>query len=191
MTLPPYSWYFWHISRHTSPGTKANLAKEPNFADPHVNLQVLDKKYIRDKRSPTPKDANVSKVMSSNRPKNSKPEMCLRKGLWSSGVRGYRIHYKRLLGKPDITFISKKIAIFVHGCYWHRCPYCKLELPKHNTSFWKQKFEQNVKRDNKKTEQLKKMNWEVITLWECEIHADLNKCLQKINNILETNRIIS
>lgn len=148
---------------------------------------MLDKKYIRDKRSPTPKDANVSKVMSSNKPKNSKPETCLRKGLWSIGVRGYRIHYKTVEGKPDIAFVSKKIAIFVHGCYWHRCPYCKLELPKYNTKFWKQKFEQNMKRDKEKTEQLKKINWEVVTLWECEINSDFNKCLQKIKKVLRTN----
>lgn len=148
---------------------------------------MSDKKYIRDKRSPSPKDANVSKVMSSNKPKNSKPETRLRKGLWSIGVRSYRIHYKTVEGTPDIAFVSKKIAIFVHGCYWHRCPYCNLELPKHNTAFWKQKFEKNMKRDKEKTKQLKRMNWKVITLWECEINSDLNKCLRRINNILMTN----
>ena len=129
--------------------------------------------------------------MSSNRPKNSRPETSLRKGLWNIGLRGYRIHYKTVEGKPDIAFVSKKIAIFVHGCYWHRCPYCNLELPKHNTAFWKQKFEQNMKRDIEKTKQLKRMNWNVIILWECEINADLNKCLQKVNNILITNRTFS
>ena len=162
-----------------------------NFDHLLVNLQVLDRKYIRDKRSPIPKDANVSKVMSSNKPKNSKPETLIRKGLWGIGLRGYRIHYKAVEGKPDIAFVSKRVAIFVHGCYWHRCPYCKLKLPKHNIAFWKQKFERNIKRDKAKSKHLKRMNWEVITLWECEIHADLDKCLQKINNILETNRIIS
>ena len=56
--------------------------------------------------------------MSANRAKNSKPELQLRKALWHAGLKGYRLHYKRLPGRPDISFVSKKLAIFVHGCFW-------------------------------------------------------------------------
>jgi DNA mismatch endonuclease (patch repair protein) len=71
--------------------------------------------YIRDKRSPVPKNEAVSRVMSANRAKNTKPELQLRKALWHAGARGYRLHYKRVAGSPDIAFVSKKSTIFVNG----------------------------------------------------------------------------
>ncbi len=135
--------------------------------------------YIRDKRSPVPKNETVSRVMSANRPKNTKPELLLRKALWQAGARGYRLHRPvrtasgsdRVLSfriphsafrlphpaartsptvRPDISFVSKKIAIFVNGCYWHRCPKCNYPLPKTNTKFWQTKFETNIARDKRK-----------------------------------------
>ncbi len=95
--------------------------------------------YIRDKRSPTPKSEAVSRVMSANRAKNSKPEVLLRKALWQAGLRGYRLHRTVSTGsgsdwvpkqtkpnlksqtqtvRPDISFVGKKLAIFVNGCFW-------------------------------------------------------------------------
>ena len=93
--------------------------------------------YLRDKRSPAPKSEAVSRVMSPNRSNNSKPELLLRRALWHTGLRGYRLHHRiRLIPsthhsslithnffvRPDITFARKKLAIFVHGCFWHRWP---------------------------------------------------------------------
>lgn len=131
---------------------------------------MADKKiYIRDKRSPTPLSENVSKLMSSNKGKDTKPELLLRKLLWKNGLRGYRIHPKNIPGRPDICFTSKKIAIFVNGCFWHRCPYCNYDLPKHNTSFWRDKFDKNVARDKEKIRQLKNLKWKVIIVWECQL----------------------
>ena len=104
----------------------------------------MKKTYIRDKRSPVPLNANVSRVMSSNKAKNTKPELRLRKALYAGGVRGYRINWKKVPGKPDIAFPGRKISIFINGCYWHRCPYCKLSLPKTNTEFWKEKFSDEI-----------------------------------------------
>jgi len=109
--------------------------------------------YVRDKRSPVPKSEAVSRVMSAYKAKDTKPELLLRKALWAAGHRGYRLHYKIKLPslrrrgvaasatgwfsafqtvRPDISFVSKKIAIFVHGCIWHRCPKCNYPLPKTN-----------------------------------------------------------
>ena len=76
--------------------------------------------YIRDKRSPTPTSETVSRVMSANLAKNSKPELQLRKALWRANLKGYRLHYKRVPDRPDISFVGKKLAIFVHGCFWLR-----------------------------------------------------------------------
>src|SRR5687768_13013552 len=102
--------------------------------------------YFRDKRSPVPKSEAVSRVMSANRAKNTSPELLLRKAIWQMGFRGYRLHPANVPGRPDIAFTTQKVAIFVMGCFWHRCPKCDYKLPKHNRKFWKQKFERNLER---------------------------------------------
>lgn len=144
----------------------------------------MTKKYVRDKRSPVPKNENTSKVMSANKGKDSKPEVTLRKALWSKGHKGYRLHYKKIPGRPDICFVSKKIAIFVNGCFWHRCPICDYKLPKNNQDFWVAKFGKNQERDKRKSEQLRNLGWEVVTIWECEIKKDLKSVLEKIEEYL-------
>jgi DNA mismatch endonuclease, patch repair protein len=120
---------------------------------------------------PPPKAAslNVSKVMKANKAKGTKPELYLRRFLWESGFRGYRLNPRRVVGRPDICFIGKKLAIFVNGCFWHRCPICLPSLPKTNTEFWKRKFELNVARDITKTKMLEALGWRVLVIWECEL----------------------
>lgn len=142
------------------------------------------REYVRDKRSPIPKSESVSRVMSANRAKNSKPEMLLRKRLWSEGLRGYRLHYKRIPGRPDITFVRRRVAIFVHGCFWHRCPKCGYSLPKTNSTFWQAKFDRNVARDAKKKADLRKLGWNVITVWECDLKKRLNPTVSRIRKAL-------
>jgi DNA mismatch endonuclease, patch repair protein len=145
-----------------------------------------NKIYSRDKRSPTPKHENVSRVMSANKAKNTTPEVTLRKALWEYGLRGYRINWKKVPGRPDIAFPGKKIAIFVNGCFWHRCPTCAYTLPKHNTEFWKNKFDKNVSRDNLKKEQLINLGWSVMVVWECEIKKQLDIIVDKIAKQIST-----
>ena len=118
--------------------------------------------------------------MSANRANNTGPELTLRKALWSAGLRGYRLHYKKIPGRPDIAYVGKKVAIFVHGCYWHRCPKCNYPLPKHNTDFWKAKFDRNVARDTKKKSDLKRLGWKVISVWECDLRSRLEATVSKI-----------
>jgi DNA mismatch endonuclease, patch repair protein len=159
--------------------------------------------YVRDKRSPVPKNEAVSRVMSANRPKNSKPELHLRKALWHTGLKGYRLHYKIKLPscprrggtrnlrdgvvaavRPDISFVSKKLAIFVHGCFWHRCPKCDYKLPKNNTEFWQAKFDRNVARDQQKVKDLEALGWKVTTVWECDLKNDLSVTISAIQEAL-------
>ena len=140
------------------------------------------KEYSRDKRSPLPKSAAVSKVMSANKAKNTKPELSLREILWKNGLKGYRLNYRKIPGKPDIVYVSKKVAIFVNGCFWHRCPYCNYKLPLTNTVFWKNKFERNVLRDKEKIELLEKQGWKVLVIWECEIKKEIQKLYLKIKD---------
>ena len=127
-----------------------------------------------------PLNANVSRVMSSNKAKNTKPELRLRKALYADGVRGYRLNWKKVPGKPDIAFPGRKISIFINGCYWHRCPHCELPLPKTNTEFWKEKFDKNIKRDKKKEKELLDLGWTVLVFWECKIKTNIKDCINKI-----------
>lgn len=136
--------------------------------------------YIRDKRSPRPRSEAVSRVMSANRAKDTRPEVALRKALRRAGGRGYRLHYKRVPGRPDIAFVSKRVAVFVNGCYWHRCPKCDLPLPKTNTAFWKAKFDANSARDSRNRRELRRLGWHVITIWECDLKRSLTPALNRI-----------
>jgi len=129
-------------------------------AKTHNNRTVASQRFfIRDGRAPIPKRLVTSRVMSSNKAKDTKPELIFRQALWAQGIRGYRLHWKKVLGRPDISFPQRRVAIFINGCFWHRCPNCKLPLPKSNTVFWKEKFDKNIERDKNKIELLKMTNW--------------------------------
>lgn len=142
------------------------------------------KTYKRDKRSPEPKNSTVSKVMSSIKSVNSKPELLLRKNLFNMGLRGYRKNYKELPGKPDIVYTKQKLAIFINGCYWHGCEICGWSPPKHNTEFWIDKINKNRQRDIAKKEKLESLGYTVMTVWEHEIKKNIKEVLFKIYNAL-------
>lgn len=140
--------------------------------------------YIRDGRNPVPLKEATSRVMSAIRGRDTKPEMMLRKALWDSGVRGYRLCWKKAPGSPDIAFPSRRLAIFVHGCYWHRCPYCQPDVPKQHSLFWAQKFAANQERDLRKNKQLGDQGWRVVTIWECQVKQGLTQQIELIINVL-------
>lgn len=117
---------------------------------------------------------NMSKI----RGKNTGPEIKLRKLLWSQGIRGYRIHYN-LPGKPDIVFTKKKIAIFIDGCFWHKCPVC-FQVPETRKEFWIKKIYSNVERDKKVNKQLKAEGWTVMRFWEHDIRKKPDNVIKKI-----------
>lgn len=119
--------------------------------------------------------------MRANKARNTKPEVALRKALVTAGVRGYRLHWNKVPGRPDIAFPGLKLAVFVYGCYWHRCEKCELPLPKSNTDFWIRKFDRNKERDHRKRVELKKEGWEVVEVWECEIKDSLDDCVGRVN----------
>jgi len=135
---------------------------------------------MADVLTPEQRTYNMSKI----RGKNTGPEIKLRKLLWSEGIRGYRIHYK-LPGKPDIVFTKKKIAIFIDGCFWHKCPVCFQE-PETRKEFWMKKIQSNVERDKKVNKQLRNDGWAVIHIWEHEIRENpflaIEMIREKISN---------
>jgi len=140
--------------------------------------------YIRDGRAPIPKSEKTSKVMSANKGKNTKPELLLREALKDIGLSKFKVHLKEIPGRPDIVFINSKLAVFVHGCFWHHCPKCNPNLPKTNTVFWKEKFEKNKERDARKIKSLKNAGWKTLVIWEHEIKDDVVKCAKKIKSKL-------
>lgn len=110
-----------------------------------------------------------SQVMSRVRGKDTKPEMAVRRALWAAGYR-YRLHAKDLPGRPDIVFRSRKIAIFVHGCFWHGHEGCAgHRIPKSRSDWWAAKIARNKARDAEVREALKAMGWAVKVIWECEV----------------------
>lgn len=116
--------------------------------------------------------------------KSTKPELKIRKLIYSLGYR-YRLHDTDLPGKPDIVFKSKKMVIFVHGCFWHRHNNCKrTRTPKSNIKFWENKFSNNVIRDNKVQYKLRELGWDYLIIWECEIN-DTSKVKAKIISFLD------
>lgn len=108
-----------------------------------------------------------SYCMSRIRGKDTAPEIDLRKAISGAGLRGYRLHYK-LPGKPDVVFPRRRIAIFIDGCFWHRCPKCFV-VPETNNSFWMEKLANNMNRDRVVDAELKRMGWQVVRIWEHEI----------------------
>jgi DNA mismatch endonuclease (patch repair protein) len=108
-----------------------------------------------------------SRMMSGIKGKNTKPEMWARKALTSHGYR-YRLHRKDLPGAPDIVMPGRKVAIFVHGCFWHMHKECALaKLPGTRPEFWATKLAGNATRDEKSIAALREKGWRVLVVWEC------------------------
>ncbi len=106
--------------------------------------------------------------MRANTAKDTKPELALRRALWASGLRGYRKNVRRLPGSPDVVFGRARLAIFVHGCYWHSCPLCtRGRAPKTNAAYWEAKFAGNRERDARSAAALSALGYRVHVVWEC------------------------
>ncbi|MCI5207788.1 MAG: DNA mismatch endonuclease Vsr [Candidatus Electrothrix sp. ATG2] len=134
-----------------------------------------------DVHSPEQRSYNMSRIKG----KNTKPELLVRKWLWSQGYR-YRLHRKDLPGKPDIVFPGQKKAIFVHGCFWHKhdCKYFK--WPRTNEEFWRKKINGNVSRDQKNYRALQEDGWDYFVLWECELKTSKVLTLERVQAFIKS-----
>ena len=134
---------------------------------------------VHDKKT---RSYNMSRIRS----KDTKPEMIVRRFLFSKGFR-YRLHVKGLPGKPDIVLPKYKTVIFVHGCFWHGHHGCKYFIvPQTRTEWWLEKINGNKTNDIKSISLLKKSGWKVIQIFECRLkhrllNTTLSKLLKKLN----------
>ncbi|MGC9196488.1 MAG: very short patch repair endonuclease [Syntrophobacteraceae bacterium] len=138
--------------------------------------------FSRDKRSA---------IMSRIHGTNTKPEMLVRKTLFSMGFR-YRIHCKKLPGKPDIVLPSQRKVIFVHGCFWHGHQNCnRSKTPSTNVEFWQAKIGNTIERDRKSLDLLIGLGWKVLTIWTCEIRSKegLERKLKGFLNVRTSERL--
>lgn len=119
-----------------------------------------------------------SEVMSRIRAKHTRPEMLIRKFLFSQGFR-YTLHPTALAGKPDIVLKKYQTVIFVNGCFWHGHTGCKIfKMPKSRQDYWIPKIERNISKHSIDKRTLKKLGWKVIVVWECQLKKNkLDKTL--------------
>ena len=126
---------------------------------------------------------NMSRVRS----QDTKPEMIVRSLLHRNGFR-FRLHVKNLPGHPDIVLPKYKTVIDVRGCFWHRHLGCRrTTTPTSNTAVWDDKFQRNIARDEKNDSALKALGWQVVVVWECQLH-DRKTLMQLPNLILRCNQ---
>ena len=110
-----------------------------------------------------------SRMMSRVKNANTGPELAVRKILHGLGFR-FRLHAKKLPGKPDIVLPKWRTVVFVHGCFWHRHPRCsRASTPACNVEFWERKFAANVRRDAEAQRQLRLLGWRILVIWQCEL----------------------
>lgn len=120
-----------------------------------------------DKLTKEQRSANMARIRS----KSTKPEMIVRKLVHGLGYR-YRLHRKDLPGKPDMVFPRRKKIILINGCFWHQHddPKCKIaRIPKSRKEYWIPKLQRNVERDRKQIEELQRLGWDVLVIWECQV----------------------
>lgn len=130
-----------------------------------------------------------SKNMSAIKSKNTKPELLVRKFLFSNGFR-YRINVSKLAGKPDIVLKKYNTVIFINGCFWHYHKGCKYFVwPKQNSDFWRNKILKNEERDKRNYDTLIKDGWKVIIVWECDLKNNREETLNTLIHSIKQNII--
>lgn len=141
---------------------------------------------MADKFSPEQRSNCMSKIRSAN----TKPEIKVRKHLFSKGFR-FRINVKSLPGTPDIVLPKYRTCIFVNGCFWHGHKGCRLyTVPETNTEFWVEKVSRNQERDLVNNQRLESLSWHVITIWECEMRKNvLDNTLARVEAKLAQNKL--
>lgn len=135
-------------------------------------------------RAPKASNPNVSKTMKGNVGKDTKLEKKFIAILEENFKNSYLSNVKSLPGTPDIVLPESRLAVFINGCFWHHCPKCYRGLPKTHTDFWRRKFVRNEERDRRKINELKKLGWDVLVIWEHDINKDPQKLIKMLRRRL-------
>lgn len=122
------------------------------------------------------------RIMAAVKSKNTSPELGLRSALHAAGIRGWRIHYRRAPGTPDLAWPSLRVALFVDGAFWHGHP--SRHRPGRSGEYWDNKIARNVERDRAVDKSLEGSGWKVIRVWDFEIHRELPKVVEQTRSIL-------
>ena len=109
-----------------------------------------------------------SSLMSKVRSGDTRPELYVRRAVWSEGFR-YRLHVRKLPGAPDLVLTKYRLAVFVHGCFWHQHSCSRAKRPVSNRGYWDRKLDGNMVRDAQSRARLEKLGWSVATVWECDL----------------------
>lgn len=120
--------------------------------------------------------------MSAVRSTNTTPEVRLRRALWAAGVRGWRCHYARAPGKPDLAWPSLRVAVFVDGAFWHGHP--SRHKPGRSGAYWDMKIARNIERDREATQALEEKGWCVVRIWDFEVRNDLPAVVERVSDAL-------
>ncbi len=129
-----------------------------------------------DTLSPQRRSWNMSRIRS----RDTAPELLVRSMLHRQGFRFRKGTGQKLPGRPDVVLPCHRTAVLVHGCFWHRHSGCRLAyMPKTRPDFWRVKFESNVRRDREVSRLLRKLGWQIVTVWECEL-ADPGKLARRL-----------
>lgn len=130
--------------------------------------------------APPASSQNVRASMIGNRSQNTKPELIMRAALTDLGIQDFELH-PSIPGTPDIAFEAEKIAVFINGCYWHRCPHCRPHFPKTNQEYWSAKFARNKSRDRRNAVILKELGWKVLVVWECKVRKNSRRQARRVH----------
>lgn len=150
-------------------------------------LAISEQAIMADSLSRERRSWNMSRI----RGGDTLPELIVRRFLHRAGFR-FRLHSKKLPGRPDIVLPKHRTVVLVHGCFWHRHASCKMAYqPKSNNAFWNSKFDENIKRDHLVRGSLRKLGWTVITVWQCQTTnlRSLRKALEPLSRIRSAHRM--
>lgn len=126
-----------------------------------------------------------SRNMAAIRSRDTKPELFVRRAAHAAGYR-YRLHHRGLPGKPDLVFPKYRLAVFVHGCFWHGHVCREARAPKSNLSYWLPKIRRNMSRDRASARRLRRSGWHVVTIRECQLESGVARLLNRLREPEET-----
>jgi DNA mismatch endonuclease (patch repair protein) len=126
--------------------------------------------------------------MAAVKSKHTSPEVELRKALYAAGVRGWRCHYRRAPGRPDIAWPARRVAVFVDGAFWHGHP--SRYRPGRSGAYWDEKIAKNKERDRRDDAALDELGWRVLRLWDFEVKRDLDGSVNRVREILTSQHAI-